>query len=293
MLTINELLSKGILLFDGAMGTSIQKFNLPDVDPPELINLNHPDKLKEIHLKYIEAGSNIIETNTFGGSRLRLNLSDLGDKVKEINTAAVRIAKEAAKGKAYVAGSVGPLGVLIEPYGELSSQEAFNTYKEQIEILLEAGVDLILIETMISLDEALIALKAAKEAGSKITGVTLTFDSGALGLRTSFGESPSDAILKLKESGADFVGSNCGHGLTDILLAAEEMKKVSDLPILIQPNAGLPEFIDGNIVYNESPEMFMKFTQRAISLGVNFIGGCCGTTDLHIKAANSVLRKSS
>lgn len=285
MNSIKEILTGKTILFDGAMGTTIQRMNLEHSDPPELLNLFHPKELESIHRSYIEAGAQIIETNTFGGNRKRLEQNGLEDKVAEINTAAVKIAKAAAGGKAFVAGSVGPLGVLIEPYGDLPAEAAKNIFAEQIKFLLEAGADLILIETMISLDEALLALEAAKEAGSKITGVTLTFENGAQGVRTPYGETPAQSAKTLAEHGADFVGSNCGHGAGDILLVAREMKSATDVPLLIQPNAGLPRFEAGKIIYDESPENFGLFAKSAIELGAEMIGGCCGTTFEHIRTA--------
>lgn len=285
MNSIKEMIKGKTLIFDGAMGTTIQKLNLENSNPPELMNIYHPLELEKIHRGYVEAGSNVIETNTFGGNRKRLEHNGLADKLAEINTAAVKAAKAAAGDKAFVAGSVGPLGVVIEPYGDLPASEAKEIFSEQIKILLDSGVDLILIETMISLDEALLALEAAKEAGSKITGVTLTFEKGAQGIHTPYGESPEFAAKTLAAAGADFVGSNCGHGATDILLVAKEMRAATDIPLLVQPNAGLPRFEDGKIFYDESPENFGLFAESAAGIGAEMIGGCCGTTFDHIKSA--------
>lgn len=289
MITIDELLKNKPVLFDGAMGTSIQSLGLENVDPPELLSIKHPDKLAEIHKNYINAGSKVIETNTFGGSGARLVLTGLGDKVKELNIAAATVAKNAAGNSVYVAGSVGPSGLLIEPFGNTPRVKVKNYFREQIDALLEGGVDIILIETMISLDEALIALEAANEAGSTMTGVTLTFDIGEQGIRTSFGDAPLDAAVILKEKGANFIGSNCGHGFNDMLSVAKELKSVSDLSLLIQPNAGLPTYEDGKIEYNESPELYKQFVLDLTKLDVELIGGCCGTTYEHIKLGAEVV----
>lgn len=290
MITISKLLEKKPLLFDGAMGTSIQSLGLENIDPPELLNIGYPNELAQIHSNYINAGSIIIETNTFGGTRSRLESNNLHGKIEEINSAAVRIAKEIAKDKAFVAGSVGPTGLILEPYGETPKEEVFEIFCEQINILIDKGVDLILIETMISLDEALIALGAAKKMGSTPTGVTMTFDQGPQGITTSFGDKLSDVCFKLKESGADFIGSNCGHGFDNMKIIAKEMREITDLPILIQPNAGLPIYENGKVVYKEGPEKFGLFTEELLKIGIDFIGGCCGTTYQHINAASKKVK---
>jgi 5-methyltetrahydrofolate--homocysteine methyltransferase len=293
MISIEDLLQHKHLLFDGAMGTSIQKLGLSDVDPLELMSLNYPDKLEQIHREYIQAGSKVIETNTFGGSRARLELGNNEAKVREINIAAAKIAKKVALNKAFVAGSVGPTGLLIEPYGDTPREKVLDYFTEQIEALLDGGVDLILIETMISLDEALIALEAANKMGSKLTGITMTFEKGQQGIRTSFGESPVDACKKLEENGAHFIGSNCGHGFNDMIMVAKELRSTTDLPILIQPNAGIPVVSDGKIIYEESPEMFAQFVEQIIDVGIEFIGGCCGTTVEHIRKAAQMIKSKT
>lgn len=290
MITINEFLEKKPILFDGAMGTSIQSLGLENVDPPELLNIQYPNELAQIHSNYIEAGAMVIETNTFGGTRSRLESNNLSEKVEEVNSAAVRIAKEIAQGKVYVTGSVGPSGLILEPYGETPKEKLFDIFSEQIIILIESGVDLLLIETMISLDEALVALDAAKKMESTLSGVTMTFDQGPQGITTSFGDKLSDVCFKLKESGADFIGSNCGHGFDNMKIIAREMREITDLPILIQPNAGLPIYDNGKVNYKETPRAFGLFTEYLIKIGIDFIGGCCGTTYQHIKAASEKLK---
>ena len=291
IMTIEELLKNGHLLFDGGMGTAVQKLGLSEVDPPEMLNLKFPSELEQIHKNYIEAGSDVVETNTFGASRTRLKTYGLGERVAEINIAAVNAAKSAAGEKVFVAGSVGPLGELIEPFGDLPEADAEAAFGEQINILLGSGVDIILIETMISLDEALIALRAAKNSGSKITGVTMTYEIGPAGAATSFGESPEIVVQKLRDAGADFTGANCGQGFDNMLRIAHKLKKASELPLLVQPNAGLPEYADGQIVYKESPEKFAGFVREALDLGVEFVGGCCGTNSNHIRAAKAEFDK--
>ena len=290
MKPFKEIYKDQNLLFDGAMGTSIQKLDLESVEVPELLNLIAPDELLKIHKKFIEAGSNVIETNTFGATRSRLELYGLEDKLEEINRTAVRIAKDAADEKIYIAGSVGPLGKIIEPYGELPKVEALKIFSDQIEILLDEGVDLILIETMISLDEALIALEAAKSRGSQVTGVTMTFDEAEQGIFTSYGETPAQCAEKLKEAGADFIGANCGHGFESMIKFGKEMRQATKLPILIQPNAGLPKVENRKLIYEESIENYQKLVEDLFEADINFIGGCCGTTPEYIEAASQVLK---
>jgi 5-methyltetrahydrofolate--homocysteine methyltransferase len=292
MNSFEELLSKKPILFDGAMGTTIQRLKLENSDPPELLNLFHQDLLKQIHKDYLDAGADIIETNTFGANRKRLELTGLADRIEEINSSAVKAVREVAENKALVAGSVGPLGAILEPIGDLPIDDAKNIFYEQIKILNENGVDLILIETMISLEEALIALSAAKDANSKIVGVTLTFENGTQGLRTPYGESPSQAAKILDANGADFIGSNCGYGSADILLVGKELKLATKLPILLQPNAGIPRIENTKIIYDESPESFGRFVQSALDLGIEMIGGCCGTTNEHIREAMKIIMRN-
>lgn len=283
MMKINELLKNKPLFFDGGMGTSLQKKGLKAGEAPEKMLLTNREIVTEVHKKFISAGSNIIETNTFGGNRKRLIHSQLENKVKDVNQIAAEIALQAAEGKALVAGSVGPLGELIQPYGELSKEEALEVYFEQINTLIISGINIILIETMISLEEAIIAIKAAKECKAKIIGVTFTFEKGVDNFYTSFGETIDVIVEKMEIINVDFTGSNCGYGFEDILEIGKKFKVVTDLPILLQPNAGLPEYRNGEMFYPESPNQFSSFTKKANDLGIAFIGGCCGTTDEHIR----------
>lgn len=270
------------LFFDGAMGTELQRRGLPPGTPPEILNLENPFLVEEVHKDYIKAGSMVIETNTFGGNRVRLKRAGLEEKIKEINEKGVEIAKKVSKGKVLIAGSVGPLGELIEPYGDISEEEAEEFFTEQIEILVNSGVDLILIETMISLNEALIALKSAKKFDIPV-GVTMSFEWTEKGGRTPFGDEVEYSIKKLEENGADFVGSNCGKGFEDMLRIAPIIRRATHLPVLIQPNAGIPQWENGKLIYPETPEKFKTFVDEMIKLKINFIGGCCGTTPKHIE----------
>jgi 5-methyltetrahydrofolate--homocysteine methyltransferase len=284
-----ELLSDRPLLFDGSTGTELQGRGLPAGEPPDLANLKHADLVRELHLDYIDAGSAVIETNTFGGTESRLEQYGGIDLVEKINSIAAKIALEAAGKKIKVVGSVGPLGKLIEPYGDVKRDKAKSMFEKQIRILISSGIETFVIETMMSIEEALIALEAARLAGASEVGVTLTFQRSGDKIVTAFGESVSYCIHKLEEAGADFVGSNCGTGFDDMLAVAEEIRRSTTLPVLVQPNAGIPTVENSKVKYPGSPSQFGKFVERACQIGVEMVGGCCGTTPSHIAEARRVI----
>lgn len=288
MITIDDLTKLKPLIFDGAMGTEIQKKGLPPGQPPEMMNIISPESVKEIHLNYISAGANVIETNTFGGNRMRLG-DDLKKQIEEINLSAARTALTAA-GKKFTAGSIGPTGSVLEPFGELSAEEAEDIFSEQISVLLKGGVEIILIETMMSLTEALTALSAAKKLRVPVTGVTLTYNVAGDPVNTPFGETVEYACSQLIDNGADFIGSNCGNGFDNMLIIGRKIRDVSTVPVLLQPNAGFPVLENGKLVYKGSPEEFSLFAAEASAYGVEFVGGCCGTNYSHIKAASGKLK---
>lgn len=288
MITIDDLIKLKPLIFDGAMGTEIQKKGLPPGQPPEMLNIISPESVKEIHLNYIAAGANVIETNTFGGNRMRLG-DNLKKQIEEINLSAARTALTAA-GKKFAAGSVGPTGGVLEPFGELSTEEAEDIFSEQISILLKGGMEIILIETMMSLTEALAALSAAKKLRVPVTGVTLTYNVAGDTVNTPFGETVEYACSQLIDNGADFIGSNCGNGFDNMLIIGRKIRDVSTVPVLLQPNAGFPVLENGKLLYKGSPEEFSLFAAEASKYGVEFIGGCCGTNYSHINAASGILK---
>uniref|UniRef100_A0A7C3RXT9 5-methyltetrahydrofolate--homocysteine methyltransferase n=1 Tax=Dictyoglomus thermophilum TaxID=14 RepID=A0A7C3RXT9_DICTH len=269
------------LFFDGAMGTELQRRGLPLGSPPEILNLQNPSLVEEVHRDYIKAGAMVIETNTFGGNRIRLRRAGLEDKIEEINRKGVEIAKKASEGKVFIAGSIGPLGELLAPFGDINEEEAEEVFSEQIKILVDTGVDFILIETMISLQEALIALKSAKKYNT-LVGVTMSFEWIGNQGKTPFGDEVETSIKKLQEEGADFVGANCGKGIEDMVKIAKIIRETTDLPVLIQPNAGIPKWENGKLIYPATPNDFKKFVEEMLNLGIDFIGGCCGTTPTHI-----------
>lgn len=285
----SDLLSGNVALFDGATGTEYQRRGLLLDSPPELLNLEQPEIVKQVHLDYINAGSQIIETNSFGGNRKRLESYAYGNKVADINRAAADIALSAAGANALVAGSVGPLGALLPPFGDISLGQAVDYFGEQIAALTAAGVEFILIETMISLEEALLALRAALESGALLVGVTMTFEPTPVGPRTAFGESPRNAASSLIDHGAHIVGSNCGKDFETMSTVAAELRETSTVPILIQPNAGIPEYSEGKLLYPETADRFAHFVSELMAAGIKLVGGCCGTTPDHIRRAAQLI----
>ena len=291
---LERLKSGEVLVADGAMGTMLFQRGLKPGECPELFNLTHPEILDEIASLYLQAGADIIQTNTFGGSPLKLSNYHLEAKTKEINQTAVSIVKKVVEDKAYVSGSCGPSGEMLKPYGNIEKETMFNSFKEQISALINAGVDLICIETMTDLQEIMLAVKAAKSVSPKTPVMaTMTFDKIPKGFFTIMGVSIEKAVDGLTEAGADIIGSNCGHGIDNMIGIAKQIKKISGKPVVIQSNAGLPEYKGNELVYPESPSYFAEKTIELIEAGVSIIGGCCGTTPEHISAIRKVVDSTS
>jgi 5-methyltetrahydrofolate--homocysteine methyltransferase len=279
-----------ILVADGAMGTMLFDYGLKPGEPPESFNLTRPEVLEEIASLYLDAGAEIIQTNTFGASPLRLSFYSLEDKTEEINRNAVIAVKKVVGDRAYVSASCGPSGRLLKPYGESEPEEIYNSFERQIKALIHAGVDAICIETMTDLREATLAIKAAKTV-SPLTPVmaTMTFDPTPKGFYTVMGVSIEDAARELKAAGADIIGSNCGNGIENMIKIAKEFTQHTQLPIIIQSNAGLPEMQGDKPIYSETPEFMAEKAKELVSTGVSIIGGCCGTTPEHIRAIRKMV----
>ncbi|MFC1500012.1 homocysteine S-methyltransferase family protein [Candidatus Zixiibacteriota bacterium] len=279
-----ERISAGeTLISDGALGTMLQQMGGYAVCPEEL-NLSRPDILEEVAHLYAQAGSDIIHTNTFGASPLKLMATDLVDYLVEINQSAVESVRKAVSPDILVSGSIGPTGKLML-MNDTTPQEIEVGYVHQAGILVESGVDLICIETMTDLIEALLAVRAVKEVDSNIPLMAqMTFDPTPHGFRTIMGVSIEEATPRLLDEGVDVVGSNCGYGLDTMIEVARAFREVTDAPLIIQSNAGLPELVDGEVVYSETPEMFADRVPDLLDVGVSVIGGCCGTTPDHIRA---------
>lgn len=291
MKTIPELIKSGrILLSDGAMGTELQK-RLPQGYCPEELNISKPEIVKAIHKSYYDAGSDIVETNSFGANRSRLKMHGFSDCVKEFAIAAAKNAREVCHPGKYVAGSVGPTGDILEPLGELSIDEAYSIFAEAAEALKEGGVDILFVETMMSIEEAEIAVRAAKEKTNLPVSATMTFESGAAGLRTMWGVDIPTAVSRLNDAGADIIGANCGRGFEDMIEIMKQMRELTSMPLLAQANAGMPELVNGKNVYRETPEIISPKVELLLKSGVNIIGGCCGTGPEHIKEMRRILDK--
>jgi homocysteine S-methyltransferase len=291
MRNFRELLSgDGIYVFDGAIGTMLYTKGIYINRSYDELNLTAPDLVREVHEEYVRAGADIIETNTFGATRNKLQPYGLDERLREINIAAARLAREAAGEKVYVAGAIGPLGMRIEPYGPTSFDEAKELFREQAEALLEGGVDLFVLETFSDSSEIHQALRAIREISDLpvITQMTIQMDGN-----TVFGTSPELFTQQLDEWGADIIGLNCGVGPAITLTALEKMHQVTRKKLSVQPNAGLPRDVQGRQMYMCSPEYMSEFARRFIQVGASFIGGCCGTTPAHIKLLADAVRSIS
>lgn len=282
-----HLLSEGVLVADGATGTMLQAAGLTEGTAPESWNLTHPEEILSLHRAYLEAGSQIILTNSFGGSRFRLGKKGLEDKVREVNRAAAALAKEAAGQEAFVAGSMGPTGELMRPLGTLSYVVAVEAFTEQAEALAEGGVDAIVVETMSDLNEAKAAIEGAKRAADLPVLCTLSFDTQR---HTMMGVSPRRAVRELWPLGLDAIGGNCGLTLDDMEEVLRQMQAaVPEATLMAKPNAGLPRLVDGQAVYDVTPQVMAEYALRYAELGAKIVGGCCGSTPAHIKAMAAAL----
>ncbi len=275
-----------ILVFDGAMGTMLQQAGLAPGDCPELWNVENPAAVTAIHRRYVESDADIIETNTFGANHIKLTHYGLANRVAELNAAAVKAARAACGPKTKIAGSVGPTGKFIAPLGELSFDAAYEVYYEQISALDAAGVDMVIIETVIDIQEMRAALLAAKAATAKPVVCQLSF--GADG-RTLTGTDPRTAAIVLEAMGADIIGANCSLGPAQLLPVVAELAAACSLPVSVQPNAGMPELINGQTVFPMSPAEMGEWTPKLVAAGAIYLGGCCGTTPGHIKAIKGAL----
>ncbi|MFZ1138999.1 MAG: bifunctional homocysteine S-methyltransferase/methylenetetrahydrofolate reductase [Candidatus Sulfotelmatobacter sp.] len=277
------------VLCDGAMGTLLYAKGIFINRSYDELNLSQPELIRGIHHEYLQAGAEIIETNTFGGNSFRLGRHSLADKVSDINRAGVRIAREAAKSfDVWVAGSVGPLGTRIEPLGKTSFQEAREAFRQQIEVLVEGGVDLLILETFGYLEEIHQAMLAVRDVSASIplvAQVTIDEDGNCLD-----GSDPQTFVPKLVEWGADVIGCNCSVGPVAMLDAMERVRAATSLPLTAQPNAGIPRSVDGRNIYLCSPEYMASYARKFVAAGVRLVGGCCGTTPEHIRVMKSALR---
>jgi 5-methyltetrahydrofolate--homocysteine methyltransferase len=281
---LERLQSGKTMVADGATGTNLQKMGLqPGIAPEDLV-LDQPDLILKLASAFAAAGSDILLTCTFGGTRLRMKESKYAQRVTEVNTRAAELARQAASTGIgiLVAGSIGPTGLLMKPYGPLTPEEAISAFTEQVQGLVAGGVDLLVIETMFAYDEADAAFKAARTLTDLPIVVSFSYDRG---VRTMMGVKPAEMIKRYKEMGATLVGANCGTSLENMEKVEQEYAAAEPgFPLWIKPNAGLPRMINGNTVYDITPGQMGEFAQKYAALGARVVGGCCGNTPEHIAA---------
>lgn len=285
--TVKNLLAETPVLIDGAWGTELQKQGLKAGESPEALNLERPEVVEAVAKAYVDAGSKIIITNTFGGTIFMLERHGLADKVEEVNRIGAEISKRAAGERARVFASLGPSGKMLM-MGDVTEEELYAAFEQQACALAAGGADGLVVETMADLEEATVALRAAKSTGLPVC-VSMIYDSGAELDRTMMGTTVEDATKALTDAGADIIGSNCGQGIEGFVKLAARMKAATDRPIWIKGNAGLPEMIDGKTVYKTQPEDFARFARPLLDAGADFIGGCCGTSPAFIRALKAAL----
>ena len=293
MPTLQSLLSGSpYALIDGAMGTMLFAAGLQHGDPPELWNLEHPDRVVAVHRAYLEAGAHILLTNTFGGSRLRLTLHRAQDRVAELNLAAASLLRQVVSAPggpaALVAGDIGPSGGVLTPYGDLPFEQARENFAEQAAALIDGGVDLIWIETMADLEEVRAAVEGVRQVSAEIPIVTtMTFDTHG---RTMMGVTPEKAAEALLGLGASAVGGNCGNGPEEVITVVEKMRAAAPGAVLVaKANAGVPALVGGRAVYRASPADMAAYAVQAYAAGARLIGACCGSTPDHIRAIAGAL----
>jgi 5-methyltetrahydrofolate--homocysteine methyltransferase len=295
-LTLLEALRERPLVGDGAMGTQLMLAGLEHGECGEEWNLTHPERVLAIQHRYVEAGSDCILTNTFGASRLMLNRHGKGDLAGNVNRGGVAIAREAFGGKpGFVIGDIGPFGGLLEPYGDFAEADVRAAFDEQARALVYAGADAIIVETQTSLEELLLGIEAAKEAGAKCVIGSMAYDTTPDGskFRTMMGVEPEGAATFMQKHGVDVVALNCGTGMdmSRARRAVERYRKVTDLPVMAQPNAGRPKVVDMKTVYQETPEEMAPGVIPLLQAGANIIGACCGSTPEHIRAFRAAIEQ--
>jgi len=277
---------------DGAMGTLLFKWaTLEKGQPPEVLNLSHPEVLEKVAAAYLEAGAEIIQANTFGGSAPKLAYYGLDGQTEAVNRAAVEAVRRVVGEAAYVSASCGPSGQILKPYGDAEPETVRSGFERQFRGAVEGGIDVVCVETMTDLAEATLAVRAAKAVAPEIPVMaTMTFDPSPRGFFTVFGVTPEAAAAGLTEAGADVVGSNCGNGIENMVQIARELRAHTDAPLLIQSNAGQPQERFGETVYDETPEFHAEKAKDLVAAGVQIIGGCCGTTPDHIRAIRESIK---
>lgn len=291
-MNLRELLAKRVLIADGGTGTEFMRLGAPDNVPGDLLNIQMPEIVERVHRAYVDAGSDLIVTNTFGATRIKLERHNAADKVRQINRAAVKIARRAVAENVLIVGDVGPTGQMLKPFGPAEPDDVRNAFAEQISVLAETGVDAIILETFFDLAEALIALEAAMRTDLPVIA-SMTFNVGPKGVFTMMGNSAADCARALADGGAMVVGANCTVAIDKMVQVGQALKQATTLPLILQANAGKPEVVKGETVYGETPEHFASRAPDLVAAGGRIIGGCCGTNPRFITALRNALLNPS
>lgn len=288
---LEQVKSGKILLSDGAWVTFLQEEGLAQGECPELWNIEHRDVVLKIAKSYVDAGSDMIGTNTFGGNKIKLNHYGFGSRTYELNKAGAEISREGAGDDKIVIGSIGPSGKMLI-MGDVTEEELYDSFADQIKGLTDGGVDALCIETFFDIEEAEIALRAARENSNLEVILTFSFDKTSDGnYNTMMGFSPK-VVVKHFEKKVDFIGTNCSNGFEDMIGIVKEMREINDsIPILVHANAGIPIVLDGDVKYPDTPKIMADLTPKLIEAGANLIGGCCGTTPEHIRMIKEAINK--
>jgi 5-methyltetrahydrofolate--homocysteine methyltransferase len=289
---VGRIAKERVLVADGAWGTEFFKRGVMQGDPCDEWNLSHPEIVKEITAEYLLAGAEVILTNTFGANGVRLEAHGLGERVHEINLAGARIAREAVGDKAFIAGDVGPSGKLLA-LGEVTGEELFEIFSIQVKSLAQGGVDCIVVESMTDVEEMAVAVRAAREAAGVPVVACMTYNVTPKGFRTMMGATPESCVQRAASEGAAIIGANCGTGIEDYVPLAPVLRKLTDLPLWVKANAGVPKIMGGKAVYPLGPEQFAAFVPSLVEAGVNVIGGCCGTNPEFVRAIRAKIGRGS
>ena len=278
------------MVSDGATGTYLQSHGLEPGGCPEEFNRTHPEIVQGMARAYFAAGSEMVLTNSFGANRFMLGKYGHGEKVSELNRLAAEHARSQSPEGGFVVGSVGPTGEFLEPLGEVTEEEMLDAFVEQVTALEAGGADGVVIETMTAVEEARLAIRAAREHTGLAILATMVFDKGPRGFFTMMGITPERSVKELLDAGADVVGTNCGNGVDLMVELARDLRRATDAPLLVHSNAGIPLMVQGEIVYPESPDYMAKRFNDLADLGINIIGGCCGTGPEHIRTFSESLK---